>query len=173
MVSKRSGNTVLLFGMLSLTACPDGRNNASSSDGAPGIGGNSDVPWASNAGQVARFEDETPLGPNATVMSDGTVVRKSPESGAPVATLSKGTTVIELSTRNQQSLITFDDPKGGDVRLIGWVSENALTESSPPSPVPALAEGGADDADVPPSPSPSPSPTPGKHHHRPRPRPHP
>jgi hypothetical protein len=172
MTDPRNTRSLLLLGMLSLTACPPRHNNAA--DGGSPSSGSSVQPFASNAGDVTRFQDEVPLGPEAIVAQDGTIVRASPESGDAVATLSKGAAVTELSTHGTMSLVVFDDPKGGNHRLMGWVLDAAL-EDVGPSPTPPVAPltdgggGGLADA-VAPSPSPtSPNPSPGKHHHHHRP----
>jgi hypothetical protein len=183
MLDRRHVGPLLLLGLFSITACPTRRNNGN--DVGPGSNGNSGSvhPFASNGGDVTRFQDEIPLGPEALVAQDGTVVRNSPDNGDTVATLTKGVAVVELSTHGLASLVVFDDPKGGGRRLMGWILDSALEDVSPqPGPTPPvlpLTDGGAfdsgggwEDSGPPqPAPGPSPNPNPGKHHHH-RQRPH-
>jgi hypothetical protein len=158
----------LLSAMLALSACPAsrGRDPDKTPSAPPPVS-----PWATNAADITRFQDEIPLGPEATIARDGTVIRRSPEPGDPVATLGQGTRVVKVSAHGGQTLVVFEDPKTTGQRLMGWVAEMALDEATPsPSPVPPLTDGGEGDGDVPPPPSPpSPNPTPSRHHrhHRP------
>jgi len=119
------------------------------------------LPWAANAGDVARFADEEPFGPTAIVTGDGTRVTRSPGGGDVVATLAAGTDVTKLSARGGEALVCFDEPKPGGRHLMGWVPQSALEDPALPSPAPQVDDGGA-----PPDPPP---PHGGHHHHR---RPH-
>jgi hypothetical protein len=122
-------------------------------------------PWAANAGDIARFADEEPFGPSATVAQDKTRVRTAPGAGDVVATLAAGTDVVKLATHGTDDLVCFDEPKPGTRHLMGWVPQSALTDPppsppAPPSPPPSWA---GDGGTTPPSPDP---PAPHGHHHR-------
>jgi hypothetical protein len=169
------GTGVVGVGVLSLVGCPRSRDSGNTVEPAP----QSVTPFASNANDVTRYQDEVPQGPDATVARDNTAVRKAPGTGDVVATLSSGAEVIKISTHGRDDLVTFDDPKGGSSRLMGWVADSALEESAPPTPnspvPPLLGEGGvvSDDGGTPNNPPDPPDPkNPGKHHHHPHPRPH-
>jgi hypothetical protein len=176
-MDERWCRVLLLVGALAVAGCPRDRD---SSNGVPSSQPSSTTPFASNAGDVTRYDDEIPLGPDATIAKDKTPARRAPGTGAVVATLPTGTEVTKLSTRGNDTLIVFDDPKESTGRLMGWVPESSLDESAPPStppsaPLPPLSgEAGpsADDGGSPSTP-PDPDPSrPGHHHHHPRPRPH-
>jgi len=150
---------------LSLGACAHPSSSAGADPGSAN-NGQSSMPWASNAGDVARFADEVPFGPEATVAQDKTPVHNTPGGGDLVATLPMGAEVTKLAARGNEDLVCFDDPKPGGAHLMGWVAQSALHDAAP-SPGPGPAPNGQEDADVPP---PSPNPPPphgggGGHHH--------
>jgi hypothetical protein len=177
---ERWSSVLFMAAALSVSGCPRDRD---SGNGAPPTPASTVSPFGSNAGDVTRFQDEQPLGPDGTIAKDNTAVRKSPGTGGVVATLPKGTEVIKISTHGTEALITFDDPKDSNERLMGWVPETAVDESAPPSspnaPLPPLTgeggastdDGGSYDGASPPSP-PDPNPSNPSHHHHHHPRPH-
>jgi hypothetical protein len=133
-------------------------------EGPPDAGGSpaaspGSTKWAANAGEVARFADEVPFGPEAITVSDKTPVRQSPGGGEIIATLPAGEGVTKLSAHGTEALVCFDEPK--DHRhLVGWVAQSALQDSAPPPTPPA-----ADEEDAAP-PQPDPPQRPPGHHHR-------
>jgi hypothetical protein len=148
----------------------DFTGNADAQGGAPGAEGSESTSWAANGGDLARFADEVPFGPDAVVSRDKTQVRKSPGSGDLVTTLPGGTEVTKLSQHGGFDLVCFDDPKNAGTHLAGWVAQSALGDPAQPNPAPTDAGPVADDdAEPPPAPTPtnpSPSPpSPGGHHH--------
>lgn len=137
------------------------------SGGAPDPAGSSvanpaSTQWAANAGEVTRFADEVPFGPEAITVSDKTSVRQSPGAGDIITTLPAGEGVTKLSAHGTQALVCFDDPK--DHRhMVGWVAQSALQDPAPPAPPTPDEEDAA-----PPQPDPPPDPPqrPPGHHHR-------
>jgi len=151
--------------------------------GGPASPGSNPTPWAANGGEVSRFADEVPFGPDATIAHVKTPVRPAPGAGVPFAMLSTGTDVVKIAQRGTDELIFFEDPADSSRHLLGWVPESALQEpsaptptpSSAPTPVPSTMPSANADADVPPPPPMPPAPAPGpdsKHHHRPKGGPH-
>jgi hypothetical protein len=173
--------TMFVFGTLLLAGCARSANDSSANaaDARP-AGVN---PWATNWVDIARYQDEVPFGPVAVVSQDHTPVRAAPEEGIVIATLPGGAYVVKLSRHDNDDLVTFDGPKGGGQRLVGWVPESALADPTPPPsasssppPLPTTPPPSATTADndggPPPSPlPPEPPPGPGPHHHHHRPRP--
>jgi hypothetical protein len=172
---------MFVFGTLLLAGCARSANDSSANaaDARP-AGVN---PWATNWTDIARYQDEVPFGPVAIVSQDHTPARAAPEEGIVIATLPIGAYVVKLSRHDNDDLVTFDGPKGGGQRLVGWVPESALADPTPPPsasssppPLPTTPPPSATTADndggPPPSPlPPEPPPGPGPHHHHHRPRP--
>jgi hypothetical protein len=174
-------SAIFVVGTLSLAACARSANDSSANaaDARPPAV----TPWAANWNDITRYQDEVPFGPDAIVSQDHTLVRTAPEEGIVIATLPSGAYVVRLSRHDNDDLVTFDGPKGGGQRLVGWVPESALADPTPPPsaspsppapPTPPLPPSSSADTDgaAPPLPSPSeppPGPAPHHHHHRPRP----
>lgn len=84
---------------------------------------------AKNEKDVLRYASETKIADEpATIGRDGTKAKTFPASGADVATLSKGTTVVKIAKYFSTGvLVTFDDPTTGDgTKLMGWIAPEAL-----------------------------------------------
>jgi hypothetical protein len=84
---------------------------------------------AKNEKDVLRYASETKIAEEpATIGKDGVKVRTFPASGAEVATLSKGTTVVKLAKFFSTGvLVLFDDPTTGDgTKLMGWIPPEAV-----------------------------------------------
>lgn len=91
---------------------------------------------AKNEKDVLRYANETKIADEpATIGRDTTKAKTFPGSGADVATLSKGTTVVKIAKYFSTGvLVTFDDPTTADgTKLMGWIAPEALA-------VPAAAE---------------------------------
>lgn len=158
---------LVVIAILATAACSrkvDFTGNTADAQGQPST--QNQTPWATNGGEVARFPDEVPFGPEAMVARDKAPVRKSPGNGEVVSTLPSGTDVVKLSTHGSEDLICFDDPTSGN-HMVGWIAQSALGDPTPTTP-PTPTSPVADDAEPPPpSPSPSPSPSGGHHHKHP------
>ena len=150
MTDRRGGCVVLAISLVALAACSHGSDAPAPSETASSASVQSAMPWAANAGDVSRFADEVPFGPEATAR-DKTPVRKSP-GGEVVTTLPPGTGVVKLATHGDEVLVCFDDPKGG-AHLMGWTLQSSLDDPTPPPPAEV-------DAGPPP-----PEPKPHGHHH--------
>jgi hypothetical protein len=84
---------------------------------------------AKNEKDVLRYASETKIAEEpATVGKDGVKARTFPASGAEVATLSKGTTVVKIAKFFSTAvLVLFDDPTTADgTKLMGWIPPEAL-----------------------------------------------
>jgi hypothetical protein len=84
---------------------------------------------AKNEKDVLRYAAETKVASEpATIGKDGVKAKTFPSSGADVATLSKGTTVVKLAKFFSTGvLVVFDDPTTGDgTKLMGWIAPEAL-----------------------------------------------
>ena len=57
-------------------------------------------------------------------------MRKAPQGGAVVAVLKKGAPVVQVASHAFFFLITFDDPKKPDQRLMGWVFRDAFKKAA-------------------------------------------
>lgn len=91
---------------------------------------------AKNESDVLRYASETHIPDEpATIGKDGTKAKTFPASGADVATLSKGTTVVKISKFFSTGvLVVFNDPNTGDgTKLMGWIAPETL---APPSATP-------------------------------------
>jgi hypothetical protein len=156
--SKRAGGRTLGVVLAALAAGAWGCGNKSNDAPPPPPADQPEkepATWAANAGEVTRFADEVPFGPEATISGDKVQARKSPGSGGVVSVLASGTNVTKLAAHGDQDLVCFDDPKGG-AHLIGWVPSSSLQDAVPPP-----APGPSDDAGPP---DPPPRPHKGHHH---------
>ena len=112
--------------------CSHGGSDASS--GAGSAASATAEPWAANAGEVTRFADEVPFGPEAVIARDKTPVRKSP-GGDVVTTLPSGVEVTKLSAHGDEALVCFEESDGGRAaprRLGGAVGAAGLDPSARP-----------------------------------------
>ncbi len=134
-----------LFAMLCVLAgCPKkpGAGADASSDAEAGAADATVAgPEAVNAQTVAHFPDETVIDHQAaTVQWSANNIRKSPPSGEIVATLPKGTNVVQIAGHDKYALVTFDNPKNASERLMGWVIKDAFNPPGivvPKGPCPA------------------------------------
>ncbi len=98
-------------------------------------------PEAANVDAIARFPDESAIDHQAaTLQWSANNARKAPPSGAIVATLPKGTNVVQLAAHDKYVLVTFDNPKNASERLMGWVIKDAFSAQQvvvPKGPCPA------------------------------------
>jgi len=120
---------------LLLAGCPkkSGAGADASADAEAGAAADATAagPEAVNVDAVARFPDETAIDHQAATVQWATNnVRKSPPSGEVIATLPKGTNVVELATHDKYALITFDNPKNASERLMGWIVKDAFNPQS-------------------------------------------
>jgi hypothetical protein len=129
---------------LVLAGCPKKKGDASdaSADAEAGAAAaTAPGPEASNVDAVARFPDETAIDHQAaTLLWAANNVRKAPPSGEIIATLPKGTNVIQLASHDKYALVTFDNPKTSGERLMGWVIKDAFNAQGivvPKGPCPA------------------------------------
>lgn len=93
---------------------------------------------AKNEKDVLRYASEVKLADEPGVIGkDVTKARTFPASGAEVATLSKGTQVIQLAKFFSTGvLVIFTDPAASDgSKLMGWITPESLTAT----PAPAVA----------------------------------
>ncbi len=164
MAGRPRGRAVFALLAFSIAFASAGSSHGGSdaSSGAGSAASATAEPWAANAGEVTRFADEVPFGPEAVIARDKTPVRKSP-GGDVVTTLPSGVEVTKLSAHGDEALVCFEDPTAGGQHLAGWVAQSALQDSTPP-PAPAPTPDAVEDSG-PPAPSP-PAPH-GGHHHRP------
>jgi hypothetical protein len=84
---------------------------------------------AKNEKDVLRYASETKVADEPAVIGkDGTKAKTFPASGADVATLAKGTTVVKIAKFFSTGvLVLFDDPTTGDgTKLMGWISPESL-----------------------------------------------
>lgn len=84
---------------------------------------------AKNEKDVLRYASETKIAyERATVGKDGVKAKTFPSSGADVAPLSKGTTVVKIAKYFSTGvLVLFDDPTTADgTKLMGWIAPEAL-----------------------------------------------
>src|SRR5262249_59628682 len=124
---------LLLLLALPLLGCPKKKTDVSdaATDAAPA---DAEVeaaapagPEASNAGDIARFGDETKIDHEAAkIEAVVAIVRKSPPNGEQVTRLNHGTDVVKIAQHEKQFLITFANPKKADDRLMGWVTETSF-----------------------------------------------
>ncbi|MDB4943495.1 MAG: hypothetical protein JWP97_3029 [Labilithrix sp.] len=84
---------------------------------------------AKNEKDVLRYANETAVSDvPATIAHDGVKAKTFPQSGADVATLSKGTTVVQKAKFFSTGvLVLFDDPTTKDgTKLLGWIEPAQL-----------------------------------------------
>ena len=119
------------FLICALTACPKKKVDASDAAAEASVAATDAAPAgpeATNADAIARFPDETPIDHQAaTVQWASNNARKSPPSGDVVATLPKGTNVVQIASHDKYILITFDNPKNAGERLEGWVLKDVFS----------------------------------------------
>jgi hypothetical protein len=128
---------LLLFFALPLLGCPKKKTEAA--DAATDAATDAEVeaaapagPEASNAGDIARFGDETKIDHEAAkVEAMVAIVRKSPPNGEQVTRLNHGTDVVKIAQHEKQFLVTFANPKKTDERLMGWVTEASFKPAAP------------------------------------------
>ncbi len=112
-----------------LAGCPNKKGDAS--DAAADAGAVdatiAAAPEAANSEAIAHFPDETAIDHQAaTLQWAKNNARKAPPSGEIIATLAKGTSVVQIATHDKYMLITFDNPKNPSERLMGWVIKDAF-----------------------------------------------
>lgn len=88
---------------------------------------------AKNEASVLRYKDEQPVNEVAVIGKNGTKARSFPGDGPIVATLEKGTPVMQVARYFKTGvLIMFDDPQTKDgTKLMGWVTPAAFDTSAP------------------------------------------
>lgn len=85
-------------------------------------------PLALNQGDIARYPDETPLAtPTKLAFQRGFNIRESIPNGKVVAGLGKGAVATQLAKRPPYVLITFDNPSGPGMTMMGWVHQDAFS----------------------------------------------
>lgn len=82
---------------------------------------------ASNEGDVARFPDETKLADVSATLLRTYNVREAPPNGTLIVGLNKGTAVTQLASRDKFFLISFNDPRAPETKLMGWVHRDAFS----------------------------------------------
>src|SRR5262245_28374347 len=103
---RRIGTLLAVTGLLILTGCPKKKGEVSDAaaeaeadavvDAAP------PGPEATNADQVARFPDEAAIDHTAAALAGAkTNVRKTPPSGEVIASLAKGTNVVQIASHDK------------------------------------------------------------------------
>lgn len=84
---------------------------------------------ATNAGDLARFPAEKPLGgAAATVKSAKAVVQTAPGAGTTVATLKAGDTVTLVTELDKFDRVLLASPKEPSKKLGGWIAKSAFDE---------------------------------------------
>jgi hypothetical protein len=130
---RRSGTGLALAALLAVsTGCPKkkgGEADAAAEAAATAVADAAPAgPEATNADAVARFPEETAIDHQAATLAwPKTNVRKAPPSGDVIATLAKGTNVVQLASHDKYVLVTFDDPKNAGTRLMGWVVKDVFS----------------------------------------------
>jgi hypothetical protein len=84
---------------------------------------------AKNEKDVLRYKNETPIADEPAVIGkDGVKAKTFPSTGADIATIPKGATVVKKAKFFSTGiLVTFDDPGTGDgTKLMGWIAPEAL-----------------------------------------------
>ncbi len=126
--------------LCAVTGCPKKKGDAGDAASDAPVAATDAVPAgpeASNADAVARFPDEAPIDRQAaTLQWAANNARKTPQSGDIVATLPKGTNVIQIASHDKFILVTFDDPKNAGQRLMGWVIKDAFSAQAAVRPLP-------------------------------------
>ena len=84
---------------------------------------------AKNEKDVLRYKNETALADEPGIIGkDGVKAKTFPATGADVATLSKGATVVKKATFFSTGvLVLFDDPAAPGTKLMGWIAPEALS----------------------------------------------
>jgi hypothetical protein len=82
---------------------------------------------ASNEGDVARFPDEVAINNESATLQRAYNAREAPPAGPVVASLSKGTHVTKIASRDRYFLIVFDNPKAPGTKQMGWVHKDAFS----------------------------------------------
>jgi hypothetical protein len=136
---------VLLAGLLPclllVAGCPkkggdaaDGAAEAAADDAATGANPPPNappVPEAKNKADVARFQNETAVADDDSKPANVVNARKSPKTGAVVATLKPGTDVHKHAEYQDCFLVTFADPKDASTTLMGWIEKSSFTYVAP------------------------------------------
>src|SRR5262245_37245691 len=132
---RRIGTLLAVLALLGIvTGCPKKKGDvgdaAAEASATAAVDAAPAGPEATNADQVARFPDEAVIDHTAaTLESVKTNVRKTPPSGDVIATLNKGTSVVQIASHDKFILVTFDDPKNAGQRLMGWVVKDAFSSA--------------------------------------------
>jgi hypothetical protein len=84
------------------------------------------APLATNADDVSRFSDETPLDKVLATVQRTTKVREIPGIGNVVATLATGASVTKIAQRSTSFLLLFENAADHKA-LMGWVGQEAFT----------------------------------------------
>jgi hypothetical protein len=93
---------------------------------------------AKNEKDIVRYKNETPLGDEPAIIArDGVRAKTFPTTGADIATIPRGATVLKKAKFfNTGILVLFDDPATGNgTKLMGWIAPEAL---GAPTAVPTL-----------------------------------
>lgn len=134
---------VLLSGLLPclllLAGCPkkDGDADAAAEAAAPEPEAGAapanapPVPDAKNKADVARFQNETAISDDDSKPANFVNARKSPKTGAIVASLKPGTDVHKHAEYQDCYLVTFADPKDANTTLMGWIEKSSFTYVAP------------------------------------------
>lgn len=155
----------------------DHRNDPPSGNAPPAAPATHTGTGAKNEKDVLRYANETKVADEPHVVAkDGTKARTFPATGADVATLARGTSVVEIAKYfSTGALVVFDDPVARNgTKLMGWVAPESLAAApaaaaatvpplTPVAPVAPLTPARfADGAAPPPKPAPVPSDAGGK-----------
>lgn len=89
------------------------------------------VPDAKNKADVARFQNETAVPDDDSKPAAFVNARKSPKTGAIVASLKPGTDIHKHAEYQDCFLVTFADPKDAHTTLMGWIEKSSFTYVAP------------------------------------------